>query len=166
MLASYMADGDSLVYSLKKHHFVGHSEILDFRYNCYSVEQVAKIIAALDATMLLNTKLAEKDTDADDLHLLDPEVRADFKRGESTVSVEVTRMAGERFKCDAVYFNDKPHFFDHAPEKESVLAIINARGIALLHHLSNALEIFSWAHIVRFGPKVKNCVIRNVGLSF
>ncbi len=156
MVAQYNAAGEVLDYSLKREHLLKHAEILEFKYNLYSPEQAARVVAALDSSFLINTKLAAHDRDADDLALLDPEVQSHqaYARAQSTVSEEVLRIAGERFKCNAVYFNDKPHFLDASPDREAVLAIINARGIALLHHLSNTLEVFSWHQISGFGPKV------------
>jgi hypothetical protein len=156
MVAQYKAVGDTVDYSLKKEHLLKHSELLEFRYKLYSPEQAAKVVAAIDASVLINTKLAAHDKSADDLALLDPEIQSHqaYARAHSTVGEEVQRIAGERFKCNAVYYNDKPHFLDAGPERETVLAIVNARGIALLHHASNELEIFSWTQISAFGPKV------------
>jgi hypothetical protein len=161
MVAQYKAVGEDVDYSLKREHLLKHAELLEFRYKLYSPEQAAKVVAAIDASVLVNTKLAARDTSADDLALLDPEIQAHqaYARAQSTVGEEVQRIAGERFKCTAVYYNDTPHFLDSGPERETVLAIVNARGVALLHHVSNTLEVFSWTQISGFGPKVMMMVV-------
>ncbi len=60
------------------------------------------------------------------------------------------------FFIQAVFMNGKPHFLHmlvhRKPEQESVVCIVNSRGIALLHSSDN-LEVFSWREITGFGPK-------------
>lgn len=84
-------DGTKLFYSLKKEHFGKAHKVMEFSYVLESEQEVDKLLAALDHAVLISTKLAERNNNAD-LTLLDEEVHATFSRYQSTISIEAQRL--------------------------------------------------------------------------
>jgi hypothetical protein len=88
-------EGTKLFYSLKKEHFGKARTVMEFSYVLESEQEVDKLLAALDHAVLVSTKLAERNNNAD-LTLLDEEVHATYSRYQSTISIEAQRLEVSR----------------------------------------------------------------------